>query len=141
MYTYRGSYLNALAEVIETSMNSSSVYLWTLWYEEWNNLLQAEQACLFARQGQGNMVADRVRVVDVEMREVKHTFSLDETRSLTTPRTHTPAGWITTGFSEDLYVASMFALEVMLNLMGQLYALSQRDAMALASLSVDLHIT
>jgi fatty-acyl-CoA synthase len=27
MYTYRRSYLNALAEVIETGMNSSSVYL------------------------------------------------------------------------------------------------------------------
>lgn len=30
MYTYRGAYLNALAEVIETSMTSTSVYLWTL---------------------------------------------------------------------------------------------------------------
>jgi fatty-acyl-CoA synthase len=30
MYTYRGAYLNALAEIIETSMNSESVYLWTL---------------------------------------------------------------------------------------------------------------
>ncbi|MFL5693954.1 MAG: AMP-binding protein, partial [Ktedonobacteraceae bacterium] len=178
MYTYRGAYLNALAEVIETGMNSSSVYLWTLpmfhcngwcftwavtavggthvclrktepgliwdlfesegvthyngaptvhiflvnhprahrlehqitvtvagappsptllgqlkelnirpihvygltetygpytvceWNEEWENLPQAEQARLLARQGQGNVVADRVRVVDVEMRDV-----------------------------------------------------------------------
>jgi fatty-acyl-CoA synthase len=30
MYTYRGGYLNALAEVIETGMTSTSVYLWTL---------------------------------------------------------------------------------------------------------------
>ncbi len=30
MYTYRGTYINALSEVIETGMNSSSVYLWTL---------------------------------------------------------------------------------------------------------------
>ncbi|GAC1501353.1 MAG: acyl-CoA synthetase [Ktedonobacteraceae bacterium] len=30
MYTYRGGYLNALAEVISTGMNSTSVYLWTL---------------------------------------------------------------------------------------------------------------
>lgn len=30
MYTYRGAYLNALSEVIETGMNSSSIYLWTL---------------------------------------------------------------------------------------------------------------
>lgn len=30
MYTYRGGYLNALSEVIETGMGSISVYLWTL---------------------------------------------------------------------------------------------------------------
>jgi fatty-acyl-CoA synthase len=30
MYTYRGAYLNALTEVIETGLNSKSVYLWTL---------------------------------------------------------------------------------------------------------------
>jgi len=30
MYTYRGAYLNALTEVIETGLKSSSVYLWTL---------------------------------------------------------------------------------------------------------------
>jgi fatty-acyl-CoA synthase len=30
MYTYRGGYLNALSEVLETGMNSRSVYLWTL---------------------------------------------------------------------------------------------------------------
>jgi fatty-acyl-CoA synthase len=30
MYTYRGAFLNALGEVIETGMNFNSVYLWTL---------------------------------------------------------------------------------------------------------------
>ncbi|HEY7127550.1 MAG TPA: acyl--CoA ligase family protein [Ktedonobacterales bacterium] len=30
MYTYRGAYLNALGEVIETGMTFQSVYLWTL---------------------------------------------------------------------------------------------------------------
>ena len=30
MYTYRGAYLNSLAQVIEVGLNSSSVYLWTL---------------------------------------------------------------------------------------------------------------
>ena len=30
MYTYRGGYLNAVAEVISTGMSSESVYLWTL---------------------------------------------------------------------------------------------------------------
>ena len=178
MYTYRGAYLNALAEVISTGMSNTSVYLWTLpmfhcngwcftwgvtavggthvclrrvdpaqiwelfesegithfngpptiqiflvnhptahhldrqitvtiagappsptllgqikalnfhpihvygltetygpyticeWHAEWDYLPQAEQARLLARQGQGNVTADRVRVVDTEMNDV-----------------------------------------------------------------------
>ncbi len=178
MYTYRGAYLNALGEVIETGMNSSSVYLWTLpmfhcngwcftwavtavggtnvclrkidpaqvwdlfesegvthyngaptvqiflvnhpkahrlakqvtvtvagappsptllgqlkalnicpihvygltetygpytvceWHEEWDKLSDAEQAKMLARQGQGYVVAERVRVVDPHMNDV-----------------------------------------------------------------------
>lgn len=178
MYTYRGAYLNGLAEVISTGMSSSSVYLWTLpmfhcngwcftwgvtavggthvclrrvepalvwdlfesegvthfngaptvqiflvnhakahrlerqitvtiagappsptllgqmktlnfrpihvygltetygpyticeWHAEWDHLPPAEQARLLARQGQGNVVADRVRVVDTDMNDV-----------------------------------------------------------------------
>lgn len=178
MYTYRGAYLNGLAEVISTGMSSSSVYLWTLpmfhcngwcftwgvtavggthvclrrvepalvwdlfesegvthfngaptvqiflvnhakahrlerqitvtiagappsptllgqmktlnfrpihvygltetygpyticeWHSEWDHLPPAEQARLLARQGQGNVVADRVRVVDTDMNDV-----------------------------------------------------------------------
>jgi len=30
MYTYRGAYLNAMAQVIELGLNANSVYLWTL---------------------------------------------------------------------------------------------------------------
>src|SRR6266516_6647690 len=178
MYTYRGAYINALGEVIETGMNSNSVYLWTLpmfhcngwcftwavtavggtnvclrkidpaevwelfesegvthyngaptvqiflvnhpkahrlpkqvtvtvagappsptllgqlkalnirpihvygltetygpytvceWHEEWDKLSDAEQAKMLARQGQGYVVAERVRVVDVNMQDV-----------------------------------------------------------------------
>ena len=178
MYTYRGAYLNALAEVISTGMNSESVYLWTLpmfhcngwcfpwavtavggthvclrkidpeliwelfenegvtlyngaptvqitlvnhpkarrldrqitvtvagappsptllgrmkelnlrpihvygltetygpyticeWHQEWDTLPPAEQARLLARQGQGNVTADRVRIVDEAMNDV-----------------------------------------------------------------------
>jgi acyl-CoA synthetase (AMP-forming)/AMP-acid ligase II len=178
MYTYRGGYLNALAEVIETGMNSTSIYLWTLpmfhcngwcypwavtavgathvclrkidpstvwdlfetqgvthyngaptvqiflvnhpkahrldrqltvtvagappsptllgqlkalnirpihvygltetygphtvceWHIEWDQLSDAEQARLLARQGQNNVTADPVRVVDTEMHDV-----------------------------------------------------------------------
>src|SRR5205823_4497734 len=180
MYTYRGGYLNALGEVIETGMSSSSVYLWTLpafhcngwcfvwavtavggthvclrelnpgtvwdlferegvthyngaptvqillvnhlkahrlerqitvtvagappsptllgrmkelnlrpihvygltetygphticeWQQEWGMLSLTEQARLLARQGQNNVTADRVRVVDEAMNDVPH---------------------------------------------------------------------
>ncbi len=178
MYTYRGAYLNALAEIIETGMNFDTVYLWTLpmfhcngwcftwatsaiaatniclrklepgyiwellekenvthyngaptvqiglvnhpaakrlerevtvtvagsppsptligqlkelnfrpihvygltetygpitvceWHNEWNDLPQEDQARLLARQGQNNLVADEVRVVDEQMKDV-----------------------------------------------------------------------
>src|SRR5256884_571683 len=178
MYTYRGAYLNGLAEVISTGMSSNSVYLWTLpmfhcngwcftwgvtaaggthvclrrvepelvwdlfgregvthfngaptvqitlvnhpkarrleqqitvtvagappsptllgrmkelnlrpihvygltetygpyticeWHQEWDTLPLAEQARLLARQGQNNVVADPVRVVDEAMNDV-----------------------------------------------------------------------
>lgn len=178
MYTYRGAYLNALGEIIETGMNSKSVYLWTLpmfhcngwcftwaviaiggtnvclrkvdpdqiwdlfesegvthyngapttqiflvnhpkahrlnkqmtvtvagappsptllgqlkalnihpihvygltetygpytvceWHEEWDKLSDAEQAKMLARQGQGYVIAERVRVVDPYMNDV-----------------------------------------------------------------------
>jgi len=177
MYTYRGAYLNGLAEVISTGMSSNSVYLWTLpmfhcngwcftwgvtavggthvclrrvepelvwelfesegvthfngaptvhiflvnhakahhldhqitvtvagappsptllgqmkalnfrpihvygltetygpyticeWHAEWDHLPPAEQARLLARQGQGNVVADRARIVDTNMND------------------------------------------------------------------------
>ena len=178
MYTYRGAYLNGLAEVISTGMSSNSVYLWTLpmfhcngwcftwgvtavggthvclrrvepelvwdlfesegvthfngaptvhislvnhakahrldhqitvtvagapptptllgqmkarnfrpihvygltetygpyticeWHAEWDHLPPAEHARLLARQGQGNVVADRARIVDPNMNDV-----------------------------------------------------------------------
>ena len=178
MYTYRGGYLNALAEVVESGVTSSSVYLWTLpmfhcngwcftwavtavgathvclrrvdpsliwdllesegvthyngaptvhiflanhpkahplakpitvtiagappsptllaqlkqlnmrpvhvygltetygpytvceWHGEWEQLSDEEQARLLARQGQGNVVAERARIVDPQMHDV-----------------------------------------------------------------------
>jgi fatty-acyl-CoA synthase len=180
MYTYRGGYLNAVAEVISTGMSSESVYLWTLpmfhcngwcfpwavtavgathvclrkidpeqiwdlfesegvthyngaptvqivlvnhpkahpverqitvtvagappsptllgrmkelnlrpihvygltetygphticeWHQEWDTLPVTEQARLLARQGQNNVTADRVHVVDETMNDVPH---------------------------------------------------------------------
>ncbi|MEX2237928.1 MAG: acyl--CoA ligase family protein [Dehalococcoidia bacterium] len=40
------------------------------WHAEWDELPLAEQATLLARQGQGHVLADLVRVVDEEMNDV-----------------------------------------------------------------------
>ncbi len=40
------------------------------WHDEWDRLPLGEQAHLLARQGQGNVVADRLRVVDEAMNDV-----------------------------------------------------------------------
>jgi acetamidase/formamidase len=60
---------------------------------------------------------------------------------LRSPRADTPAGWITFGFSEDLDEAIAEALNDMIDLLGERYGLERRDALALASLVVDVRIT
>ncbi|GAC1404339.1 MAG: acyl-CoA synthetase [Ktedonobacteraceae bacterium] len=40
------------------------------WHADWNALTNEEQARLLARQGQGNVVADQMRVVDANMNDV-----------------------------------------------------------------------
>lgn len=52
-----------------------------------------------------------------------------------------PEGKITFGFSEDLNEAMADALEAMLTWMQSLYGLSKAEALAVASPTVDLHVT
>ena len=72
---------------------------------------------------------------------VEITFHLHEDLPLRTPHAKTPAGWIAFGFHEDLNEATMLATEAMIELMQSKHGLSKRDAIALASLCVDLRIT
>src|SRR5262249_3667855 len=60
---------------------------------------------------------------------------------LTMPRANTPAGWITFGFHSDLDEAAALATVGMLGLMGELYGMPIKEALALAGLVVDLRIT
>jgi acetamidase/formamidase len=60
---------------------------------------------------------------------------------LTMPRADTPAGWITFGFDPDLNEAASQATVGMLDLMGGVYGLRAKEALALAGLVVDLRIT
>jgi acetamidase/formamidase len=75
------------------------------------------------------------------MDEVVLTFQLHPDLQLSAPRAHTAQGWLTFGFDHDLDVAARNALDAMIGLMAEKYGLARVDAMALASLVVDLWIT
>ncbi len=75
------------------------------------------------------------------MDEVVLTFHLHADLHLITPRAHTAQGWLTFGFDTDLAVAARNALDAMIGLMAEQYHLARVDALALASLVVDLRIT
>lgn len=79
--------------------------------------------------------------IECPIERVDMTFFVRDDITIRTPRANTPAGWITLAFHEDLHEASLLALEAMLDLMGELYNLPRPQAVALASLIVDLRIT
>lgn len=68
-------------------------------------------------------------------------FHLHEDLSLSMPRANTPAGWITLGLHQDLDEAFIIAVEGMLDLMQEKFNFERKEALGMASLVVDLHIT
>jgi acetamidase/formamidase len=91
-----------------------------------------------AAQGDGEMSG---QAIECPMEEVSLTFLLREDLRLSMPRAHTPAGWLTFGFHEDLNEAAVQAMDGMLDLMGELYGLSRVQTIAIGSTVVDLRIT
>jgi acetamidase/formamidase len=89
-------------------------------------------------QGDGEVCGT---AIECPMDLVDLTFHLRDDLHLTTPRANTPAGWLTLGFHEDLQEATYIALEAMLTLLCEQHQLTRTDALALASLVVDMHIT
>lgn len=79
--------------------------------------------------------------LECPMDKVELTFCLHEDMGILTPRAKTPIGWLTFGFHEDLDEAAMIAIDAMLELMNERHGLHRRDALALASLVVDLRVT
>jgi acetamidase/formamidase len=57
------------------------------------------------------------------------------------PRAKTPSGWITFGLHQNLEEAMYLALEEMVSLIQEMLAVGRTDALALASVTVDLRIT
>jgi acetamidase/formamidase len=60
---------------------------------------------------------------------------------LTTPVARTPAGWVAMGLGDDLDEAAAEAMDAMLDILGALHGVGRSDALALASVVVDLRVT
>jgi acetamidase/formamidase len=91
-----------------------------------------------ALQGDGEVATT---AIECPMEAVELTFTLHETPRLTTPRAETPAGWLTLGFHEDLDEAAAIAVAAMLDLLHERHGLDRLEALALASLLVDVRVT
>jgi acetamidase/formamidase len=91
-----------------------------------------------AAQGDGEVAGPALAC---PMERVELEIQLHPELRLKTPRARTAIGWLTFGFHSDVNEAWAQAIEDMITLMGELYHLSPKSALALASLVVDLRIT
>ncbi|HET7580131.1 MAG TPA: acetamidase/formamidase family protein [Bacillales bacterium] len=91
-----------------------------------------------AVQGDGEVAGP---ALECPMEHVSLTLTVCKDMKLSMPRAKTPAGWITFGFHEDLNEAMWTALDEMVSFMTELYSIPRKEAYALASLTVDLHIS
>ena len=90
-----------------------------------------------ARQGDGEVSQ---LAIESPLERAELTLSVMDV-SLTAPIAWTPESWIAFGFDEDLDEAAAIATESMLEWLGRGLNLERRDALALASLAVDLRVT
>ena len=91
-----------------------------------------------AAQGDGEISGT---AIECPMDRVDLTFDVLDDFPITTPTARTAEGWLTMGFGEQLNDATVQALESMFALLERLFRLSHLDAVALASIVVDLRIT
>ena len=91
-----------------------------------------------AAQGDGEVSQ---LAIEAPIERAQLTLSVRDDLRLTTPIAWTPAAWLTFGFHEDLDEAAAVAIDAMLQLMGRERGLERREALALASVVVDLRVT
>jgi acetamidase/formamidase len=91
-----------------------------------------------AAQGDGEV---STTAIECPMERVTLTFTLHDGMPLKTPIANTAAGWITLGFHTDLQEATILALDAMLDLIMEQHDISRLEALGMASLVVDMHIT
>lgn len=91
-----------------------------------------------AAQGDGEVSST---AIECGMERVRLRFTLHEDSPINTPWAETPAGTLTLGFHRDLQRAASDALAAMVTLLAARLDVSRNEALALASLAVDLRVT
>ena len=91
-----------------------------------------------ARQGDGEVGRT---ALECPLDLVRLRFTLEVRARFPRPWARTPNGWITFGFAADLNEATLQALDHMLTLLETDYEVARPEALALASLLVDLRVT
>ena len=91
-----------------------------------------------ARQGDGEV---STTAIECSFLSATLSFGLRDDLALIMPMARTPDSWITFGFHEDLDEAVIIAIDGMLDLMGRQLGLPRNQALALASVVVDMRIT
>jgi acetamidase/formamidase len=90
------------------------------------------------RQGDGEVSGT---AIECALERADLTLSLRDDLDLRDPIARTADSWIAFGFDEDLDEAAAHAVDVMLELMERELGLTRRDALAFASVVVDLKVT
>jgi acetamidase/formamidase len=91
-----------------------------------------------AAQGDGEVSQ---LAIEAPVERARLTLDVREDLALEWPVAWTPEAWLTFGFDEDLDEAAAIAIEGMLDLMEREHRLERREALALASVVVDLRVT
>jgi acetamidase/formamidase len=91
-----------------------------------------------AAQGDGEVSQ---LAIEASVERAVLTLSVRDDLQLDWPIAWTPEAWLTFGFDEDLDEAAAIAITGMLALMGREHGLDTREALALASVVVDLRVT
>jgi acetamidase/formamidase len=91
-----------------------------------------------ARQGDGEVSGT---AIECPLERVQLTLGLRADLQLQTPIARTRAAWIAFGFDEDLDQAAAVATEAIVELVAREHGLERKQALALASVVVDLRVT
>jgi acetamidase/formamidase len=105
--------------------------------------IPVDGALLMAGDGHGAQGDGEVSGTAIEcpLERAQLTLDVRDDLDLRMPIARVEGAWLAFGFDEDLDAAADLALETMLDLMERELELPRREALALASVSVDLRVT